>query len=224
MANSDGGRDYWREEIRRPARLVTIRNALDFKSIREARPPLTMLSRPLLLVVGRFTPQKAQEIIVRAVNNFSGAEPINVVMMGEGPERLMVEKEIAAASLSTRVKILPYQADWWRWLKAADGLISMSCYEGNPNVVLEAMAGRLPGRLERHAGASRDCRRGLRPFRAGRRVQGAVASDSRRSSIEPGGGATSARNGHSERLQAMTVEAMADAYDAVYGDVLNTKS
>jgi len=64
--------------------------------------------------------------------------------MVKGGERTRIEQEIKSASLYDNVKLLPYQPDWWRWLGAASGLLSMSRYEGNPNAVLEAMAGLCP--------------------------------------------------------------------------------
>jgi glycosyltransferase involved in cell wall biosynthesis len=38
----------------------------------------------------------------------------------------------------------PFQRDWWGLLKYASALVSMSRYEGQPNVVLEAMGARCP--------------------------------------------------------------------------------
>ena len=146
VANSDGGAQYWRGADYPAARLATIRNALDIERIRDAAAAGVPdpLPAPVLLVVGRFNHAKALEIIVRAAGEFSNHAAANIVMIGEGPEQPALEREIAAASLPAAVRILPYQADWWRWLRGAAGLISMSRYEGNPNVVLEAMAGCCP--------------------------------------------------------------------------------
>ena len=108
VANSDGGANYWRDGARGPMILVTVRNALDLERIREApRLSTECFSRPLLLVVGRFTPEKALEVIVRAIRDFVGRGPVNLVMIGDGAQRHAIEAEIEAASLSAAIKICP---------------------------------------------------------------------------------------------------------------------
>jgi glycosyltransferase involved in cell wall biosynthesis len=220
VSNSEGGGNYWRDAIRPPTKLVTVRNAVDFQRIREAIPLSThSFSSPPLLVVGRFIRDKALEVIVRAVG--SADESINVVMIGEGPDRLMIEREIEAASLSSRVKVLPYQSDWWRWLKIAGGLISMSRYEGNPNVVLEAMAGGCPvilSDIPAHREIADASSAVFVPVDDVQALATAVAKlladkDAARQRAECA----------SARVGSMTIETMADAYDAVYKDVLNGK-
>ena len=219
VANSDGGESYWQEAARHPLKLAVVRNALDFEHIREAAFPSTeSFRKPLLLVVGRFAREKALEVIVRAIKNLSGAGSINVVMIGEGVELPNVEKEIAAGSLSARVTILPYQADWWRWLKIADGLISMSRYEGNPNVVLEAMAGGCPVILSDIPGHREIADASCAIFVPVDDVQ--ALSTAVTELVANKEAALQRAKNASVRVGSLTIEASADAYDAVYNDVL----
>jgi glycosyltransferase involved in cell wall biosynthesis len=176
----------------------------------------------LLLVVGRFTREKALEVIVRAIGDFTGRGSINVVMIGEGADRPGIENEIEAASLSARVKILPYQPDWWGWLKMADGLISMSRYEGNPNVVLEAMAGGCPiilSDISAHREIADASSAFFVPVDDVQAVSAAIAE-----LVGDKGAALRRAEAASARVGSMTIKAMADAYDAVYKDVLKRKS
>jgi glycosyltransferase involved in cell wall biosynthesis len=223
VVNSEDAANYWQEAARRPIKLATIRNALDFKRIQEAAPLSTeSFSGPLLLVVGRLAREKALEVIVRATGNLAGGGPINVVMIGDGPERPIVEREIAAASLSARIKILPYQPDWWRWLKIADGLISMSRYEGNPNVVLEAMAGGCPvilSDIPAHREVADASSAVFVPVDGVQALSNAITEF-----IANKEAALRRAECASMRVGSMTIKAMADAYDAVYKDVLNRKS
>jgi glycosyltransferase involved in cell wall biosynthesis len=223
VANSEGGRNYWQAAARRPVKLATVRNALDIERIQETTPLSgESFSGPLLLVVGRFTREKALEVIVRAMGNFAGDEPINLVMIGEGAERPKIEKEIEAASLSARVKVLPYQPDWWRWLKIAAGLISMSRYEGNPNVALEAMAGGCPvilSDISAHREIADASSALLVPVDDAHALSAAIAQ-----LIANKGAALQRAECACERAGSMTIKVMADAYDAVYKDVLNGKS
>lgn len=223
VANSEGGRNYWRETARRPVKLATVRNALDFGRIQGAVPlAAESFSGPLLLIVGRFIREKASEVVIRAIGNFAGGGSINFMMIGEGPEGPAIEREIEAASLSARIKILPYRPDWWRWLKMADGLISMSRYEGNPNVVLEAMAGGCPvilSDISAHREIADASSALLVPLDDVQALSTAVSEllCNKKAALQRAECA-------SARVGSMTIKAMTDAYDAIYKDVLNGKS
>jgi glycosyltransferase involved in cell wall biosynthesis len=221
VANSDGGAKYWRTAAYRSPKLVTVRNALDFGRIREAAAPdlSESLPNPVLLVVGRFSREKALEIIVRSLSDFSRVRAVDVLVIGEGSERPTLEKEIEAASLSGRVKVLPYQPDWWRWLKVADGLISMSRYEGNPNVVLEAMAGCCPVILS-DIPAHREIADASSALFVPVDDVSALSSAMEKLIADKDAALRRAERAFG-RVESMTVTAMADAYETVYRDVLD---
>jgi glycosyltransferase involved in cell wall biosynthesis len=65
-------------------------------------------------------------------------------IIGTGPDRILLSRFIAEHNLSEHVKILDYQPDWWSKLVDCRALISTSIYEGQPNVVLEAMSAKCP--------------------------------------------------------------------------------
>ncbi|WP_354084028.1 glycosyltransferase [Bradyrhizobium sp. S3.3.6] len=221
IANSDGGEKYWHAAAYRSPKLITVRNALDVARIGEATAPdfPDCFPNPVLLVVGRFTREKALEIIVRALGDLSMRSAVNVLIIGEGSERPALEREIEAASLSGCVKILPYQRDWWRWLKLAAGLISMSRYEGNPNVVLEAMAGCCPVILS-DIPAHREIADASSALFVPVDDVGALASAMGNLLVDKDAALLRAAQAH-ERVRSMTVTAMADAYEAVYREVLD---
>lgn len=147
VANSVTGSDYWRSLLPKSTGLYTIPNAIDVASIQNVPPMLSELTqndKKVFLVVGRLSHQKAVEIVLKAVSLLAERGRIRVLVMGNGPLRGELEELIDALKIGDNVVMLPFQLGWWGWLKSADALISMSRYEGNPNVVLEAMAAGCP--------------------------------------------------------------------------------
>jgi glycosyltransferase involved in cell wall biosynthesis len=70
---------------------------------------------------------------------------LDLVIVGDGPERGVLEREAARLGLGdTAVRFLGRRADVPALLRQADFLVSSSDHEGFPNVLLEAMAARLP--------------------------------------------------------------------------------
>lgn len=224
VANSDGGVQYWRAATSRALKLATVRNALPFERIREiiAADFPQPFAGPVFLVVGRFSGEKGQEIIVRALRDFTRDTAVNVLIIGEGGERPVIEREIEAAALSGCVKTLPYQADWWRWLKVADGLISMSRYEGNPNVVLEAMAACCPVILS-DIPAHREITDTSSALFVPVDDVGALASAMGVLLADKDAAQARAKRAFAG-IESMTVTTMADAYEAIYRKVLDGTS
>lgn len=149
VANSSGGAAYWRSISPDGAPVYQIANAVDVAAIRRVagagRASIRKRhGRPEILVVGRLAPQKATEIIIPAISKLSAYLDLHVSIIGEGPLRQALAESISRAGLSARIALLPYQADWWKLLPGASALVSMSRYEGHPNVVLETMAAGCP--------------------------------------------------------------------------------
>lgn len=147
VANSAAGVSYWRGVLPVDMFIERIPNAVDIVAIRNAVPAeLADLygDKKLILVVGRLIPSKAVEIILKAVSILTGPDEYKVLVIGEGPMRQQLEALIETLGVDDRVDMLPFQSRWWGWLKRASALVSMSRSEGQPNVVLEAMAAGCP--------------------------------------------------------------------------------
>jgi glycosyltransferase involved in cell wall biosynthesis len=147
VANSATGAGYWQSVLPKNTILCTIPNAIDVVSIQNAPPvsrELTQIDKKVILIVGRLSHQKAVEIVLKAISLLTERGGIRVLIMGDGPLRVELEELIEALNIVDSVVMLPFQLGWWGWLKSADALISMSRYEGNPNVVLEAMVAGCP--------------------------------------------------------------------------------
>lgn len=101
--------------------------------------------RKVLLGVGRLHSQKGFSDLIRAFAGLESAHPSwDLVILGEGPQRWELEREVKALGLRDRV-FLPGRvgnlADWY----AAAALFALSSeFEGFPNALLEAMAHGVP--------------------------------------------------------------------------------
>jgi glycosyltransferase involved in cell wall biosynthesis len=101
-----------------------------------------------LLYVSRFVPQKGAGTVVEAFGMLASSHPnLKLLMAGEGPLRLDLEKRVAAMGLTDRVEFLGYVRDSAKLeaFRRATIFVFPSTYpEGCPVVVLEAMGTGLP--------------------------------------------------------------------------------
>ena len=149
VANSSSGAAYWRKMWPADPRVFQIANAVDVAGIRNAVPATRGYSPSSdaakeILVVGRLANEKALEIIIQAVGLVPESHAIHVSIIGDGPLRERIAVSIRLAGLDDRIALLPYRPDWWGLLKTASALVSMSRFEGHPNVILETMAAGCP--------------------------------------------------------------------------------
>lgn len=147
VANSGAGVKYWKSILPAEANIELIANVVDTLAIRNAPAPSfvpTEIGAKLFLVVGRLNYQKAVDIVIRAISRIHDRNDIKVFIFGDGPQRMELEQLIISLDLVEKVKIHRYRSDWWGFLKVATALISMSRFEGQPNVVLETMAAGCP--------------------------------------------------------------------------------
>lgn len=95
------------------------------------------------LAAGRLVAQKDFATLIAGFGR--AARPCDtLVILGEGPERQRLERQVAALGLVDRVSLPGHAGDVAPWLARADLLILSSRYEGVPAVVVEAMAAGLP--------------------------------------------------------------------------------
>jgi glycosyltransferase involved in cell wall biosynthesis len=75
---------------------------------------------------------------------FSRFDRHDLLVVGHGPAREMLERMVAELGLSSWVRFVGWRSDVPSILAASDALILPSQWEGMPNVVLEAMAAGKP--------------------------------------------------------------------------------
>ena len=149
VANSSNGAVYWGEILNGAVPVSTIANAVNVEAIRNAANIGCENSNlkdgmKYLLVVGRLVPEKGLESIMQAVHLVPEKNNIRISIIGDGPLRKDIEVGIRDAELGDRITLQPYNSTWWGLFKSASALVSMSRFEGQPNVVLETMAAGCP--------------------------------------------------------------------------------
>ena len=71
-------------------------------------------------------------------------EPARLVIAGHGPDAAELHRLAAELGLERRVRFLSFEADVRRWMRAADGFVLTSRWEGLPMALLEAAACGVP--------------------------------------------------------------------------------
>ncbi len=145
VANSEKGREYWssRNELKR---LEVVPNGVPLEQIKQS-PALPSEqtgigpATEVIVFAGRYSPEKNVMTLLEALRQVLSARPHAVALLfGEGPlERELVEV-VNRHGLGDRVKVKGYTPQLWSWMKRANVFVSVSLFEGSPNVVLEAAA------------------------------------------------------------------------------------
>ncbi|MFG0334895.1 MAG: glycosyltransferase [Maioricimonas sp. JB049] len=133
-----------------PKRVSVIPNGVDFDRFASASPgDLGELGIPadarVFVSVGRLHPQKGYDLLIEAIEPLLEQSPDqHLLILGEGPSRPDLERQIREAGLERQVHLPGYRDDVPSMLAAADAFVLVSRWEGMPNAVLEAMAAGLP--------------------------------------------------------------------------------
>jgi glycosyltransferase involved in cell wall biosynthesis len=100
-----------------------------------------------VVYIGRMDVKKGLRELVEAADSLHPARPnLHVYLIGEGPDRPVVESAIQAQNATGSIHALPGCAfdDVAIWMAAANLVVLPSYMEGCPNVVLEALASGRP--------------------------------------------------------------------------------
>lgn len=98
-----------------------------------------------LLSVGRLDEQKQFDLLIRTFSKLVPSNPMWFLrILGEGPLRCKLQKQIDELGLNERIELPGRSADVGQELAEADVFVLSSAYEGFPNALLEAMAVGIP--------------------------------------------------------------------------------
>lgn len=127
---------------------LTIYNPVDTEKVMTMSSELTIdrdEGQQLFISVGRLVPEKGYDRLISTVGKLV-AEGFNIVtwIIGEGPERVFLEKLIIEWKLENSVKLLGYKNNPHPYVKAGDWAVCSSRIEGYSTAVMEALILGLP--------------------------------------------------------------------------------
>ena len=147
VANSQGGLDYWRPHVC-AERLELIRNCTSLSadsvdSVDILFPHLAC--RQLVLFAGRFSYEKNIPVLIESLILVAQQLPdVAIMLFGEGPEQALAVQRITAAGMSNRIRVEGYSSNLAAWMRRAAVCVSVSHFEGHPNVAIEASVAGCP--------------------------------------------------------------------------------
>lgn len=145
VALTSEGRD-WLQRHAGCRRIIVIPNPVVWPLPASALPvqaPTQLLTsgRRLLLAVGRMDAGKGFDILIKAFSRVADAMPgWDLVILGDGPQREVLERERTQQGLDGRVFMPGRAGNMQEWYSRADLFVLSSRYEGFPNTLVEAMA------------------------------------------------------------------------------------
>jgi glycosyltransferase involved in cell wall biosynthesis len=106
-----------------------------------ATPDLSGATRPIVMTVARLDRQKGQTFLLQAAALVPEA---TFVLVGDGPDRAMLEQQARQLNVADRVIFLGTRQDLPELLASCDLFVLPSLYEGLPLAVMDAMAAGKP--------------------------------------------------------------------------------
>lgn len=95
---------------------------------------------PVILSVGRLSPEKEFDTVIRAVSEVARTRPVRLMILGEGRERPALEALVDELGMGECVRLPGFAANPYAYMSRAAVLVLSSRWEGSPNVLVEAMA------------------------------------------------------------------------------------
>lgn len=98
----------------------------------------------VLMTIARFDPRKKLDLLINAFSIVVKTHDAKLVLVGSGPLEESLKKQVNDLNLQDKVLFLGYRKDTPDLLKEADVFLLTSSEEGFGNVIIEAMASKVP--------------------------------------------------------------------------------
>jgi len=133
----------------RREKLVVLANPIDRNRIRNVTPPETPLWPPLatprLLSAGRLAREKGLDLLLQALVPVQARHPaVHLTILGRGPEEVALRELAQSLGIASSVTFVGFVPEPAAYYACTTLFVLSSRFEGMPNALLEAAAGRLP--------------------------------------------------------------------------------
>ena len=102
-------------------------------------PWLTDKTIPTLISVARLSPEKDFDTLLEAFSLLRRTTPVRLLVLGDGPDRVRLERRAAELKVETDVDWMGMIANPLPFVRDADALVLSTFYEGLPTVLIEAL-------------------------------------------------------------------------------------
>jgi glycosyltransferase involved in cell wall biosynthesis len=152
IASAESVKTFYMEQVGAGAdRVDVIYNAVDFAALATSAPRAELRARLHLPadalvagVIARLTDQKGHSFLFEALASEPALANLHLVVIGDGPLRADLERQVAERGLSARVPFLGSRRDLGDLLSVMDIFVLPSLWEGLPLSLVLAMGAGLP--------------------------------------------------------------------------------
>ena len=142
VANSTGTKDEINNLLKKN-KAITIENICDYSGIKIEKDnnfhPIFKKQSYKLITVGRLNQTKRVDIIIKALKEISSTKNIDLIIVGEGPEKSKLENLAKDINVSDKVHFIGFSNEVHKWIINSDIFISASVVEGSPNSIIESV-------------------------------------------------------------------------------------
>lgn len=152
VVSADNVRDFYLRQIHAdPSKVDVIYNAVDWKQLEpsmsrdEVRASLGLLSGAKVAgVIARLHEQKGHATLFDAVARTAQLGDVEVLVVGDGPLRESLERQVASLDIASRIHFVGARRDLGNLLAAMDVFVLPSLWEGLPLSLVLAMGAGVP--------------------------------------------------------------------------------
>jgi glycosyltransferase involved in cell wall biosynthesis len=166
--------------------------------------------------VGRLDPVKDLTTLIDAFAEFRGTRRARLLLIGEGSERVSLERHVEDAGLSGEVVLLGHRQDVSDLLPGFDAYVNSSVFEGISLTILEAMAAGVPVVATRVGGTPEVVLHGVTGWLVPSRSPESIAAALREIAGNPGGVAALTFAGRQRVEHDFSIDRMVQRYASIY--------
>jgi glycosyltransferase involved in cell wall biosynthesis len=131
---------------------------IDAMAAKKSEGPTLVKDRLHVITIGRLSEEKGHVHLLNAVAKLrrTSSQKMHLHVVGDGPLRASLESQAESLGIADRTSFYGHIQNPYVVLAQCDLLCLPSLYEGMPNVLIEAMACRIPALAAETAGAARE--------------------------------------------------------------------